>query len=150
VIKRFGNTSAANRVIPFPKPGPQTPLSRAAEQNASTPNRVWVTPRAGGPRTQFKVHFHVLLTGVNYHYTFTGTPCPQLRFVQGAADGGSVGGGLNGVRGQVWNDSLSPDGGKALCPGIYHVSVTVDSLGIGRPLKHPARPFGAATFIVKP
>ena len=44
---------------------------------------------------------------------------------------------MDAVSGQTW------------CPGTYHVSVTVSDLGRSGNLKHPARPFGTATFTVR-
>jgi len=145
VLKHVGSPNAANHIVPTPKPRPETALSRAAERDPSTPNHVWVTPGTGGPHTQFKLHFHVLLTGASYHYIFTGTRCPQLPVATGG-----VGGGLHDIRGQLWSDQLSPGQGEPLCVGTYRVSVTVNSLGVGRPLKHPDKPFGSATFTVHP
>jgi hypothetical protein len=72
VIKQIGNVGAAERVVAPPQPAPETAFSRAAERDPSTPNRVWVTPTAGGPRTAFSVHFR--LTGADYRYEITGTP----------------------------------------------------------------------------
>jgi len=146
VLKRVGSRAAANRVVSTPKPGPETPLSRAAEHDPSTPNPVWVTPTAGGPHTQFRLHFRVLLTGAVYHYTYTGTRCPQLPDNRT----GGVGGGLQDIRGQLWSQRLSA-GGQPFCLGTYHLSVTVVSLGIGRGrIEPPPRPFGTATFAVRP
>ncbi|MGO9750977.1 MAG: tyrosine-type recombinase/integrase [Solirubrobacteraceae bacterium] len=132
MLKRVGSPTAANRIVPTPKPGPE--LSRAAKRDPSTPNHVWVTPSTGGPHTQFTLHFQVLLTGAFYHYTFTGTRCPQLPVTTGGVGGGDI-------RGQLWSDQLSAGAGEPLCGGTYHVSVAVNSLGLGRPLKHPAKPF---------
>lgn len=139
VIKRIGNFSPPS---PPPQPGPETALSRAAERNPSTPNRVWVTPTAGGPRTTFSVHFRLLLTDADYKYRIIGTPCPQYTFAGGG------GGGAGDIRGRIWSESLNNVRGQALCPGTYHVSVSVMDLGRYGNLKHPARPFGTATFRV--
>jgi hypothetical protein len=144
VIKRIGDFSSVNRVIAPPKPALETPLSRAAERNPSTPNRVWVTPQTGGRHTAFRVHFRVLLTDADYHYTFSGTHCPQFTFP------GGTGGGPNDLRGDLWSDPLTAVQGQALCSGTYRVSVTVMDLGRYGNLKHPARPFGSATFTVGP
>jgi hypothetical protein len=146
VLKQLGNAAATNRIVHTPKPGPETPLSRAAERNPSTPNRVWVTPRTGRPSTQFMVHFRVLLTDAFYRYTFTGTRCPQMQ----TGGSGGIGGGLQDIRGQIWSGRLFPVPGERLCAGTYRVSATVTSLGIGRPLKHPDRSFGTVAFTVKP
>jgi hypothetical protein len=146
VLKQLGNAAATKHIVHTPKPGPETPLSRAAERNPSTANSVWVTPQTGGPTTRFKVHFRVLLTDAFYRYKFTGPRCPQLR----TGGSGGIGGGFDDIRGQIWSDPLFAVPGDRLCPGTYHVSVTISSLGIGRPLKQPDRPFGTATFTVRP
>jgi len=143
VIKRIGNFSSINRLVAPPRPGPETALSRAAEHNPSTPNRVWVTPGSGGPRTTFALHFRILLNDADYQYTFTGTKCPQITF-----PGGS-GGGTNDLRGRIFGVALDAVAGQSWCPGTYHVSATVMDLGRGGSLKHPARPFGTATFTVR-
>jgi hypothetical protein len=144
VIKRIGNFSTTNRVIAPPKAGPETALSRAVEHDPSTPNRVWVTPRTGGPHTPFMVHFRVLLNDASYQYTFSGTRCPQFTFP------GGTGGGTNDLRGRSWSDPLAAVQSQALCPGTYRVSVTVTDLGRYGALMHPAHPFGTATFTVRP
>lgn len=143
VVKRIGNFSSVNRVTASPKPGPETSASRAAERDPSTPNRVWVTPRAGGPHTTFRLHFRVLLSDADYRYTFSGPPCPRFTFP------GGTGGGPNDLRGDLWSDPLSAVQGQALCPGTYRVSVTVMDLGRHGNLKQLARPFGTATFKVR-
>ena len=143
VVKRIGNFASVNRVIAPPKPGPETALSRAAEQNPSTPNRVWVTPPTGGPRTTFALHFRILLNDADYRYTFTGTKCPAITFLGGS------GGGTNDFRGRIFGVDLDAVAGQTWCPGTYHVSATVMELRRGGSLKHPARPFGTATFTVR-
>ncbi len=40
--------------------------------------------------------------------------------------------------------------GRRWCPGTYHLSATIMDLGRAGSLKRPARPFGTATFTVKP
>jgi hypothetical protein len=142
VVKRFGSFRRADHVVAAPKPGPQTPQSRAAERDPSTPNHVWVTPTAGGPHTQFKVHFRVLLNGADYRYQVSGTDCPQFTFPGGT-------GKPNALRGDLWSDSLSAVQGQALCPGTYHVTVAVMDRGRFGNLKQPVRPFGSASFTVR-
>jgi hypothetical protein len=144
VVKRIGDLAAANRVTRSPKPGPQTPLSLAAERNPSTPNRVWVTPSVGSPDTLFMLHFEVLLNDADYAYRLSGTLCPGLT-VQGGD-----GGGANDLRGRIWSDVVDAVGGQSWCPGTYHLSATIMDRGRYGPLKHPASPFGTATFTVKP
>jgi hypothetical protein len=135
VVKRIGNLAGVNRVVPTPQPGPETALSRAAERDPSTPNRVWVTPRVGGPHTKFIVHFRVLLNNVDYSYRLSGTRCP------GITPAGGGGGGIDDLRGRIWSDGIDAIQGQAWCPGTYRLSVAV----MGR--EH-ASPFGTATFTV--
>jgi len=143
VIKRIGDFAAVNRVIAAPKPGPQTPQSLAAERDPSTPNPVWVSPAIGGPHTKFKIHFRLLLNGADYHYQFTGTSCPTFTFPGGTGD-------PNALRGSLWSDGVGGVQGEALCPGTYHVAVSVLDLGLAGYIHQPAKPFGTATFTVKP
>jgi len=145
VLKRLGNLAAVNRVAAPPQPSPETPLSRAAERNPSTSNRVWVTPAVGGPHTKFMLHFRVLLNDADYHYQLTGTRCPAITL-----NGGDGGGGALGLRGRIWTDSVDAVDGQTWCPGTYHLSATVMDLGSHGSLAHPATPFGTATFTVRP
>jgi hypothetical protein len=141
VIKEIGSMKPPPA---SPQPAPETALSRAAEHDPSTPNRVWVTPGVGGPDTNFKLHFEVLLNDADYSYQLSGTPCPAI-----TVNGGS-GGGTDDVRGQIWSDFVTATPGQRWCPGTYHLSATVMDLGRSGSLKHPAKPFGTATFTVKP
>jgi hypothetical protein len=143
VTKRIGNLASVNRVTAPPKPGPETALSRSAEHNPSTPNRVWMTPPTGGPRTTFTLHFRILLNDANYRYTLTGTKCPAITPLGGS------GGGNNDRRGRIFGVDIDAVSGQTWCPGTYHVSATVMDLGRGGNLKHPGRPFGTATFTVR-
>lgn len=143
VIRRIGNFGALNRVVAPPRPAPQTALSRAAERDPSTPNPVWITPRVGGPHTNFKLHFRVLLTDADYSYKLTGTRCPAV-----TVNGGS-GGGTNDLRGRIWTDAVGAIQGQTWCPGSYRLAVTVMDLGRRGQLKHPAKPFGGAAFTVR-
>ena len=142
-IKRIGNLAAVNRLRPAAKIAPETPQSRAAERDPSTPNRLWVTPAAGGPHTNFKLHFRVLLNDADYSYRLTGTRCPQITVNSGS------GGGTNDLRGQIWSDTISASAGQRWCPGTYRLTATISDLGRNGLLKHPAIPFGTATFIVR-
>jgi hypothetical protein len=144
VITRFGNLGTVNRVLAPPRPGPQTAQSRAAERDPSTPNRVWVTPAAGNRHAKYAVHFRVLLNDADYRFQISGPSCPQITFAGGG------GGGYGDLRGRVLSYSLDAVTGQTWCPGTYHVSVSVMDLGRYGNLKHPAGPFGAATFTVKP
>jgi hypothetical protein len=142
VIRRIGSLATAKRVTASPKPGPQTPQSKAAQRDPSTPNHIWVTPAVGGPHTRFKIHFRVLLNGADYSYRFSGASCPKFTFPGGI-------GKPNALRGDLFSDSVSAVMGQALCPGTYHVAVTVMDLGRSGNLRHPAGPFGIATFTVR-
>jgi hypothetical protein len=142
VIKRIGNFATTNRVVQQPRPAPETPLSLAAGRNPSTPNPVWVTPSVGGPHTAFKLHFRLLLNGADYTYHLSGTSCPTI-----TVNGGS-GGGSTDLRGRIWSDIVDAVQGQTWCPGTYHLSATVMDLGRHGQLRHPAKPFGTATFTV--
>ncbi len=142
VVKRIGNLAGVNRVVPPPQPGPETALSRAAERDPSTPNRVWVTPRVGGPHTNFMVHFRLLLNGADYSYRLSGTLCPAI------TPAGGSGGGTNDLRGRIWSEAIDAVQGQAWCPGTYHVSVATMG-GARRVVTYPPRPFGTASFTVK-
>jgi hypothetical protein len=144
VIKRIGNFATVNRVTAPPKPGPETALSRAAQRDPSTPNPVWVTPAVGGPHTNFKIHFRVLLNDADYRYRLSGPAC---RTDGTLADGGG-GGGPRDLRGLLWSDVIEAVHG-AWCPGTYRISATVMDLGRYGMLKHPAKPFGSGTFTVR-
>jgi hypothetical protein len=139
VIRQIGSMKPPP---PAPQPAPETALSRAAEHDPSTPNRVWVTPAAGGPHTNFQLHFEVLLNDADYSYQLSGTRCPAI-----TVNGGS-GGGTDDVRGHIWSDFVSANPDQRWCPGTYRLSATVMDLGRGGGLKHPVRPFGTATFTV--
>jgi hypothetical protein len=143
VVKRIGDLAAVNRVLPTPQPAPETPRSRAAERNPSTPNRVWVTPSVGGPHTLFMVHFRLLLNGAMYSYRLSGTRCPAIM-----VSGGS-GGGTDDLRGRIWSGQIQAIAGQAWCPGTYRVSASVMGGAPGRSMTNPARAFGTATFTVK-
>jgi hypothetical protein len=144
VIKRIGDLAAANRVIPPPRPGPQTPRSRAAERNPSTPNPVWITPRTGGPHTDFIDHFRQLLNNSGYSFRLTGTSCPTIQIINDVSS--TAGPNAKTLRGRIWNNSVAEGG--TWCPGTYHLSIAVTVSAPNGNLKHIARPFGTATFTV--
>jgi hypothetical protein len=144
VIKRIGDLGTVNRVLPSPQPGPQTARSRAAERDPSTPNRVWVTPATGNQHAKYAVHFRLLLNDADYRFQISGTSCPQITLAGGG------GGGYGDLRGRILSYDLDAVTGQTWCPGTYHVSVSVMDLGRYGSLKHPAAPFGTATFTVKP
>jgi hypothetical protein len=143
VIKRIGNPAAANRVLAPPKPGPQTSQSRAAQRDPSTPNRVWVTPATGNQHARYAVHFRLLLNDADYRFEMSGTSCPQITFAGGG------GGGYGDLRGRLLSYDLDAVTGQTWCVGTYRVRVRVMDLGRYGNLKHPARPFGSATFTVR-
>lgn len=139
-IRRIGDLAGSYRSLAIPQPGPVTAASRAAERDPSTPNHVWITPRLGGPHTAFRVHFRALLTAAGYAYTVTGGKCRSLWGTEGKpADS----------RGHIWSDTVLPVSGKSWCRGTYRLSVTVTDLGPAGRLKHPTRPFGTTTFVVR-
>jgi hypothetical protein len=78
----------------------------------------------------------VLLNGADYSYTVTGTRCPTFTFPGGT-------GKPNSLRGSLWSDSLSAVQRQRLCPGVYHVAVTVMDVGLGRLTGARARSCGA-------
>ena len=142
VMKQIGNFRGISRVVPRPKPGPETALSRAAEKDPSTPNPVWITPAVGGPRTKLTIHFRALLNGADYSWHVTGTRCPS--FTPGGGEGDP-----NLLRGQLASFDLRSIANQPLCPGTYQVSVTVTDLGrFGGHLRNP-KPFGTTTFTVR-
>lgn len=61
---------------------------------------------------------------------------------------GGGGGGTSDLRGQIWSDRVGAIQGQTWCPGTYHLSITMMDLGRYGELKHPAKPFGTATFTV--
>jgi hypothetical protein len=147
LIKVTGNPTATNRVF-GPQPAPETPLSREAERNPSTPNPVHVRPSSGSASTNFTVQWRVLLSDADYQIGATGpngTGCLGARKLDGI-----TGGGVSDVRGHVYGVTIPGGRGPTgLCPGTYRVTVTLYDLGLAGNLKHPARPFGTAVFTVK-
>ena len=135
VVKRIGHLVAATRVVPPPRPGPETSRSRLAERDPSTPNRVWVTPLTGGPHTNFLMRFRNLLNEATYAYHLAGPRCPSITVPAGG------GGGPSGLRGRLFTGGV---GGGTWCPGTYHLSISV----MANPGAHSHKPFGTATFTV--
>jgi hypothetical protein len=142
IVKRIGTTSPPPTP---PRPAPPTPLSRAAERNPATPNRVSITPAAGGPASSFAVKFRVLLNDADYQFRGAG---PSGSGCQSAL-GDITGGGPSDVRGRVFTDTFRPQPGHQWCPGTYRVTVAAYDLGRAGVLHHPPQPFGAATFTVR-
>jgi hypothetical protein len=147
VIKVIGNSDASNRVT-GPKPAPETPLSRAAERNPSTPNPVHVVPNSGGPNMTFEIQWRLLLSDADYRITATGPNGPDCRDARDLNF--IVGGGLDDVRGQLYHVTIPALRGQSgWCPGTYKVSVALYDLGLAGGLTHPDRPFGASVFTVR-
>ena len=143
VVKRIGNLAAVNRVVPPPNPGPETAQSRAAERDPSTPDRVWVTPAAGGPDAHYTLHFRILLNDADYAFHVSGTRCSQVTVL------GGQGSGTRDIRGRIFAANLDAVQGQTWCPGTYRVSVSVMDLGRAGTLNHTAKPFGTTTFTVR-
>ncbi|HJS97183.1 MAG TPA: hypothetical protein VJ741_23140, partial [Solirubrobacteraceae bacterium] len=143
VIKRIAGTPQPLRP---PQPAPETALSRAAERNPATPNRVLAAPATGGPTTVFHISFRLLLNDADYQFRGvgpTGAGCPSTF-------GAITGGGINDVRGRNFNESFKPGVGRQWCPGTYIVKVAAYDRGRAGTLHGAPKPFGAATFTVKP
>ena len=153
VLRTAGDVAHTSTVVAMPTPGPETPLSRAAERNLATPNPIEVTPAVGGRTTVFRLHFRALLNGAQYsitssmiasapHFDYQHTPC-----VHSPSDG--LGEYPNLVRGAALNTALSHPS-NPICPGTYRVTVAVGNLGFpGDYRPGTARPFGAATVVVR-
>lgn len=138
IIKRHGTTRNLLRVVPPSKPGPETPLSRRAERDPSTPNQVTVTPTTGPPHTTFKLRFLVLLNGGAYNFRVRGGPHAGCAPSYGADNfGGSF------LRGRTFTYPLDAGRRAGWCPGTYHVIVA----HVGKHGRYP--PFGTATFMVR-
>ena len=145
MIKRIGNFATLNYAVPEPLPGPETALSRAAEQNPSTPNAVWVTPSTGGRGTKFTFHFHALLNEATYTTRISGPAACRGHYLYGASP--AEGPPADNLRGHIYNAPLGSSHTK-WCPGTYHLSVTAISGPFDHALNAPAKPFGTTTFAV--
>lgn len=134
-------------------PGPQTALSRRAERNPATPNRLVLVPsvvtlrsvRLGpGPR----LFFTVLLNHRGYFLRLSGGPRPGCVSANPQASSGPGYGEIlrPGDEPTVRGDTYLAGGpvGVIKCPGAYRVSISV----LGR-RGQPYRPFGSATLTVR-
>ncbi|HEY5427849.1 MAG TPA: hypothetical protein VIK04_01925 [Solirubrobacteraceae bacterium] len=148
VIKRIGNPAALGHVPNLPRPGPQTPLTRAAQRNPATPNPVRVTPAVGGPHTSFTASWRNLLNFASYRLEGSGPA--GTRSCRGANDlPDALGGAPPGadLRGHVYSQPLHVGQDEhPWCPGTYRISIAVRSFQPDR----TAPPFGNATFTVRP
>ena len=134
-------------------PRPETPQSRRAERNPSTPNPVVIVPGLtslkadrNGPGPQF--FFKVLLNHRGYFERLTGGPRPGcVQSYPSVRAGPGYGQTFSSfavptVRGDTFGQTV-PIGAIA-CTGTYRLSVSVlDSHN------HPYPPFGSATFTVR-
>jgi len=141
VIKRIAGTP---QPLTPPRPAPETALSRAAERNPATPNRVLAAPATGGPTTTLRVQFRLLLNDADYQFRGVGPSAPGCQSTFGAVTGG----GIDDVRGRIFSDTFSPTRGRRWCPGTYTVTVAAYDRGRAGTLHGPPRPFGTATFKV--
>jgi hypothetical protein len=141
VIKQIGSLKPPP---PPPQPAPETALSRAAERNPATPNRVWAAPVTGGPTTAVRIQFRLLLNDVDYQFRGTGPGGAGCQ----SSFGGVAGGGVGDVRGRIFSDAFAPAPGRHWCPGTYMVTVAAYDRGRAGTLHAAPRPFGTATFKV--
>ncbi len=116
--------SASKPHPPKPRAADETPLSRQAERDPSTPNPVTVTPKSGGPHTAFKLSFRSLLNGGGYSYLIkTNAQDHCQREAERATGGDAVTiGSVPIVRGQTISKTLTPPP-HGLCPGSYRIYV---------------------------
>lgn len=156
VLARFAapGTPAGTDVMPAndrQTPGPETPQSRRAERDPSTPNPVVIVPAVtarGSANNGPLFFFKPLLNDRSYLLRLTGGPRPRCV----KSDPGVAGGegyvqiltepGAPNVRGDTFEGSvpLLVIG----CAGTYRLSVSVLT---GRNQPYP--PFGSATFTVR-
>jgi hypothetical protein len=69
--------------------------------------------------------------------------CPRFTFPGGT-------GKPNALRGGLWSDPLRAVTSQALCPGTYHIAVTVMNFGRSGNLKRSIEPSASATFTIRP
>lgn len=124
------------------RPAAESPLTRQAERDPSTLNRIVVLPAPwrGAPGRTFVVLFHVLIQGAQYGAQVTGGPRPGCGQSPKYARNGPLPGPPR-ARGATFEGLLSI---AAACPGLYTVSVYVRGL---RGRNYP--PFGSATLTLK-
>jgi hypothetical protein len=143
LIRRLTNPDAAG--VQFGpgrhQPAPETPLTRQAEDDPSTPNRIVVLqgPHRGGSGNIFLVLFHVLIQGASYGARISGGPHAGCVHLPAYARDGTLGG-IPAPRGGTFQGVLPMTGS---CAGHYTIRVYVRELK-GR--NYP--PFGSTTFTV--
>jgi hypothetical protein len=98
-------------------------------------------PVTDGTRGQTRAR--VSVTKTHCDDRFTGTRCPRFTFPGGT-------GKPTALRGGMWSDPLRAVTGQALCPGTYHVAVSVMDHGRPGNPTHSIKAFGTATFTVRP
>jgi hypothetical protein len=143
-------TLGAHRSAPRPgiEPAPETPLSRRAERDPSTPNPVTLTPSTGGPHTTFNLAFRALLNGGGYSYLIrTDGPPRCQREAERATRGDGVAIGRTPIaRGQTITKTLKPPP-HGLCPGSYRIYVAFSNPEAS---SLPNFPFATVHFVVTP
>lgn len=133
-------------------PAPETALSRRAERDPSTPNRVVIAPDVGSMNTRFNVFFRALLTGRDYVQRITGGPRPGCVKPIPPHEFGGVGrygqelyGDPRSISYTVRGETFSSLVQNAVsCPGMYRLSISVLSSR-----DRPFPPFGSTTFTVR-
>jgi hypothetical protein len=133
------------------KPAPETALSRRAERDPSTPNRVVIAPDVGSLSTTFNVFFRALLTGRDYLQRITGgphpgcvKPIPPHEFGKAGQYGTELYGDSRSISYTVRGETFSSLVQNAVsCPGTYRLSISVLN---DRDQPYPR--FGSATFMV--
>ena len=127
------------------RPGPETTLTRKAEQDPATPNRIAVLPAPQAPTSaqhnSFLVLFHVLIQGAKYGVHITGGPHPGCIHLPYPYERTGRLGGIPAPRGGTFQGILPMAGS---CPGTYTLNVYVRQLR-----GHTYPPFGTAQLTVK-
>jgi hypothetical protein len=144
---RIIKTSSYETFIPVPnnqtgKPAPETPLSRRAERDPSTPNPISIIPSTGSPTTNsFNVYFRQLLNNRAYGTRVTGGPHPGC--APDYAGDIITGGSGTTLRGDLMQFPIQGQSAE-WCRGTYRVTVSVLDNN-----RRPYPPFAATTFTVR-
>jgi hypothetical protein len=140
-LKQLGNFGTLNRVVPEPLPGPETPQSRAAEKNPSTPNPVWVTPAVGTAHSAFRVHFRVLLNEAEYVTRLSGPRCRGQHLLGTTPGTGSE---ANDLRSHIYSSAIAVnENEKTWCLADQRHAQVIGARG-GSPM--PPRAFTARFY----